>query len=115
MNCQKCEAELKATQNEYFLKIGIENQIKKIVQNNITDILSFSSRVNDESCISDITDGDIFRKINLNQLNRSEIINLSVTMNTVQVYSNQTHGPFGQFIWLLTFFRRDCATLSQIF
>jgi hypothetical protein len=81
VNCHQCHKELKSTKNPYFLYIGVEQQIKKIIKENIVDIISFLSKKNND-IISDITDGNILNSLNAPQFNENETMNLSVTMNT---------------------------------
>lgn len=81
VKCETCPELLSTKQHAYILYIGIEAQIKKMLEKNLGTILNFLSRSVPSEKISDIIDGTIIKNMNSTSNNDNEI-SLSVIMNT---------------------------------
>lgn len=79
-NCRRCKGLLKLDEDNFFVHIGITNQLKGIIKKYWSEIFAYlNSYRSEQSSIKDIRDGEVFREFN--EKNRSTY-NLSILMNT---------------------------------
>lgn len=89
IQCSNCESELRANQHNFFVYMGLEKQLRRIVQKYWKDIVKFQKEIQNSlqsEEISDICNGKILKTILINNFTT-----LSLTLNTdgVQVFESR--------------------------
>lgn len=79
--CSQCNENISTNNSEYILYIGIKEQIRYVVKNNLEAILEFMSRNTSLDKIKDINDGAILKDMNDISSGVANL-NVSVTMCT---------------------------------
>lgn len=99
-NCRKCNKELKLQEHNFFVHIGITNQLKGIIKKYWSEILGYmnSQKNRQENIIKDISDGYVVKV--LNEKNKNTY-NLSILMNTdgVNIFESNTKS-----LWPIQFY-----------
>lgn len=78
-NCRKCNGLLTLEEENFFVHIGIANQLKGLIEKHWSEISAYLNSHNSENTIKDIRDGEVLKALNQREKNA---INLSILMNT---------------------------------
>lgn len=85
-NCKEINKINSTTDNNFFVTYPLETQLKEVISQNIHSFLSNEENVNDNSDISDINDGKLYKETNILQHRK-----ITLTLNTdgIQVFKSK--------------------------